>query len=389
MKRGALAPEARALLAGARVTANSVSRTALAAAVAEGLDWRRLLTRAQAEGTTALLFVRLREIDVPVPAAELARLQAGYRATWARNIVLTERWAEAMDLFERHGVESITHKGVALIYTIYPDIALRPMADIDLLVRSADVDIVTRLLRTIGYRTSGAALEAEEAFRGFRHFVRDSVVIDLHWDLANYRRYESVVDVDHPGLWARARRLEIEGARSLTLSPEDMLLHLVLHLSFGSEFGRLIWFVDLDAALRRFDDTFDWARASGEAGRWRIGAVLAWTLGVLRVSFGTPMPLAVVEHLGRRRVRSALVSACIGTTCPPSVAGKLTDTRVYLAETLLMDRVGDVLRILWGSFFPSRDWVRFHYAATARWQIGFWRIVHPLRVVWLAVRRTR
>lgn len=356
------------------------------------LDWDAVLERAGNEGMRPLLYARLAATDLVrslVPPAVHSRLEASYRATWARNTVLTERWAEAMELLAREGVESVTHKGMALIHTVYPDIALRPMADIDILVRPGDVDPVTRALCGAGYRTSGAALETEEAFRGYRHFVRDSTVIDLHWELANYTRFESVVRVDHEGIWRRARRLDVGDARGLTLCPEDLLLHLVLHLGLGSDFGRVIWFVDIDATLRRFAGTLDWGRAIEEAERWRIQAVLACVLRILQASFETPLPPGLAARLGRRPVRSALVAACIGSGCPPSLSGKLADSRVYLAGTLLMDRPGGVLRILGFTFFPSPDWVRFHYSVTSWWQTSLRRILHPVRVLYLAIRRFR
>lgn len=340
----------------------------------------------------ALLYARLAAADPGgrcVPPAARSRLEACYRATWARNMLLTERWAEAVERLARAGVESVTHKGMALIHTVYPDIALRPMADIDLLVRPGDVDTATRELRGAGYRTSGAALEAEEAFRGYRHFVRDGTVIDLHWELANYTRFEPVLRVDHHGIWTRARPFEVGGVRGLTLSAEDLLLHLALHLSLGSDFGRLIWFVDIDATVRRFARTLDWERAIDEAARWRIQAVLACVLRIARASLETPLPPGLVARLGRRPVRSALVRACIGSRCPPSLAGKLAESRVYLAGALLMDRPAGVLRILGFTFFPSPDWLRFHYSVRSWWRVGLCWLVHPVRVVYLAVTRLR
>lgn len=390
MRDRALTPESRLLLACAGSSADSQARAALVETIEHGVDWGLLLHRAWAEGVASLLHARLRELGASrsvVPGSVLERLAASYGTTWARNTLLTERWAEVMELLAQKSVESVTHKGMALIHTVYPDIALRPMADIDMLVRPADVEAVTRVLQSAGYRMPGDA--AEEAFRGYRHFVRDSTVIDLHWELANYTRFESVVRVDHEGIWRRARRLDVGHARGLTLSPEDLLLHLVLHLSFGSEFGRLIWFVDIDATLRRFAGALEWERALEEAERWRIQAVLAYVLRVVRASFETPLPPGLAARLGRRRVRSALVAACIGSGCPPSLSGKLADSRVYLAETLLMDRLGGVLRILGFSFFPPRDWVRFHYSVTSWWQISLRRILHPVRVVCLAVLRLR
>jgi hypothetical protein len=232
-------------------------------------------------------------------------------------------------------------------------------------------------------------MEAEEAFRCYLHFVRDGAVIDLHWELAHYTRYEGVVRVDHDGLWRRAHPLVIDRTQSLALCLEDQLLHLALHLTLGSEFGRLVWFTDIDALLRRFGFSFDWDRVLEEATRWRVRVLLGYTLRVCQESFGTPIPPGILPQLLPGRLRLAVLSACIGSKRPPSLSGQLSMSRIYLGETLLMDRSCHVFLVLWKSFFPSRAWVTFHYALQSRWQITLYQALHPFRVGYLAVKNLR
>lgn len=392
MKDAPLLPEERLLLAAARVTLDEPRRAEIAAAVADGVAWDHVIERAQREGLAPLLHAHLQalpEVRASAPPWVLARLDAAYRMHWARNAALTAHWAEAMRALHAAGVEAISHKGIALIHTVYPEVALRPMADIDLLVRPADLPAVKRALAAAGFRTPDATLAAEEAFRAFLHFVRDGTVIDLHWEIAHYTRFEGIVRVDHAALWSRARPFEADGERGLGLAPEDALLHLALHLTLGSEFGRAIWFSDIDALLRRSAARFDWKAMAAEAGRWRVGAIVGYVLDVLRESFDTPVDPESVARLRPRRVRRAIVGAAIGTTSPPSITGRLADARVYLAQTVLMDRVRDVLRLFRFSFFPPRSWLRFHYAARSGWQVGLYQLLHPWRVAYLAVRRLR
>ncbi|MGH8058042.1 MAG: nucleotidyltransferase family protein, partial [Candidatus Entotheonellia bacterium] len=171
--------------------------------------------RSREEGTHALLYVHLSGLEPvkrQVPTAILARLGRSYQGNWARNTVLTQRWAELMTLLGREGVGVITLKGMALIHTVYPEIGLRPMADIDLLIQAADLSTVKPALRAAGYRTPGGAMEGNEAYRGYLHFVRDATVIDLHWKLGHYTPFEGIVRIDHGGLWARAHNMAIGDA---------------------------------------------------------------------------------------------------------------------------------------------------------------------------------
>jgi hypothetical protein len=383
--------EVRLVLLGARAHLDQAGERELAALAAGTLDWGVLVGLAVREGIAPLLHCHLRRLDLlqQLPPAAGHRLTAVANGVWGMNAVLEDRWAEATTALRHAGVETLTLKGIALAQTVYPEAGSRPMADIDLLVRPAERAVALEVLRGLGYRTPGAAADHHAASRSFAELVRDGTLIDLHWHVARYLRFEGVVQVDHDGLWRRARPLVTPAGRSLALCAEDLLLHLILHLTLGSDFARVLWYADIDAVVRRYADELDWGRLVAEAERWRICALAGWTLGVIRESFDTPLPLGLLERLERGRVRRAAVARCIGTSSPPSLGPWRSDTRVYLAQTLLMDRPTDVLRVLVWTLFPSGTWLRFHYELGAPWQVPVYRAIHPLRVCWLAARQLR
>jgi Uncharacterised nucleotidyltransferase len=302
---------------------------------------------------------------------------------------LADRWGEATAALRGDGIESITLKGMVLAQTVYPEPGLRPMADIDLLVKPEERTAALATLQALGYRTPGPGADVHAASRSFAELVRDGTRIDLHWHVARYLRFEGIVRVDHAGLWHRARPLVTSHGWSLTLCPEDLVLHLVLHLTLGSDFARVLWYADLDAVLRHRAGELDWDRLVAETDRWRIRALVGWALDIVRGSFGTPVAPGVLQRLGRGRLRRAAVARCLGSAVPPSLGPGLADARVYLAQTLLMDRAADTLRVLGWTFFPSRVWLRHHYAPATPWQVPLFRAVHPLRVCWLAAKQLR
>lgn len=386
-----LTHEDRLLLLSARVLLDDCTRHELEAVLRRPLDWESVVERAVRHGTAPLLHAHLAGIEEAacVPPRARARLADLSRLTWARNTVLVERCAEIVGALERAGVPSIGLKGVVLAPTVYPDLALRPMTDVDLLIRPDDRAAATAALRDAGYRTAGDDVEAVQSFDGFRLFARDSTLLDLHWALTySSVRTAGIVRVDHDGLWRRARRPGPNGVPCWTLSPEDTLLHLAFHLTIGSDFARLIWFSDIDALVRKV--TLDWDRVCEEAGRWRVRAILGYVLGVLRDAFATPVPAGAWARLRPGRVRRAAVGACIGLAAPPGLREDAGASRVYLAEALLMDRVRDVARVLWRSLVPAAAWTRLHYGISSDAELLFYRlVVHPARVVYLAVRRVR
>jgi hypothetical protein len=386
----ALSAYARLLLLGARNRPEPAAEAELAALASGTVDWPGLVELATREGTAPLLHSHLHRLDLldRLPIAARRRLTEVARSVWAANAVLAQHWGEATAALRRAGVETLTLKGMALAHVVYAEPGLRPMADVDLLVRPADRAVALATLRDLGYGTPGAAADLLGASRSFAELVRDGTRIDLHWHAARYLRFEGIVEVDHDGLWSRARPLVTPEGRSLMPAPEDLLLHLVLHLTLGSDFTRVLWYADLDAVVRAFADELDWKRLVEEAARWRIKGLTGWALGVAAASFETPLPSGLLERLGQGRWRRAAVADRIGVSTPPSLAGALGDTRVYPAQTLLMDRPADVLRVFAWTFFPSATWLRHHYTVEP-WQVPFYRAVHPLRVCWLAARRLR
>jgi Uncharacterised nucleotidyltransferase len=388
--RAELLPDARLLLLGARSRPDAADDVALSARARGAVDWSALVELAVREGTAPLLHSHLCRLDLldRLPGPARRRLNEVARGVWAANIVLARHWGEATAALRGAGVDTLTLKGMALANVVYPETGLRPMADVDLLVRPADHATALAVLRELGYQTPGEAADRLGASRSFTELVRAGTRIDLHWHAAHYLRFEGIVAIDHDGLWSRARSLVAPEGRSLMLSPEDLLLHLILHLTLGSDFARVLWYADIDAVVRRFAAELDWSRLEKEAGRWRVRTLAGWTLGVVAASFGTPLPPGLLERLEQGRLRRAAVAECIGASAPPSLAGALDDARVYPAQTLLMDRAIDVLRVFAWTFFPSSTWLKHHYTLDS-WQVPLYRAVHPLRVCWLAARQLR
>ena len=381
----------RALLLGARVAPDDAADRRLAVLAAEPLDWALVVDRARGEGIVPLVHWNLHRLDLlrHLPSDAQRRLRAGAQSAWARGAALAARWGEATSALREAAIETLTLKGIALAHTVYPERGLRPMADIDLLVRPADRLRAIEALARLGYQTPGPEAERLGESRCFAELVRDGVLVDLHWDIARYLRFDGVVRVDHEGLWSRARPLVLPEGRSLALCPEDTLLHLVLHLTLGSDFARVLWYADIDALIRRHAGELDWSRVVSEARAWRIAALLDWTLGVVRASFGTPLPPGLTDRIGPGRLRRTAVVACIESSWPPSLGASLSEARIYPAQTLLMDRGVDVLRVLAWTFFPSGTWLRLHYSIDAPWQVPVYRALHPVRVCWRMARQLR
>lgn len=132
----------------------------------------------------------------------------------ALNLVLLKE-AEALALlFDRAGIAAIFLKGIALLDEAYKNLAARSMSDIDVLVHGDDLQRACRAISEAGFVMNPNALVLHKQVGCF------SVYVDLHPKLWFFRS---------EAFWQRSRPKNSPSSRMRVLSPEDQLLHCILH----------------------------------------------------------------------------------------------------------------------------------------------------------------
>jgi len=139
--------------------------------------------------------------------------------------------------FESAGIPVILLKGAWLTHAVYEAPGLREMADLDLMVRVEDLEQAVAALRELGYKTGRDLKDLDVEIQRKHHlpsFRREgAIMVELHWNITHEGR-DDFVPPDE--LWERSREVRVGGARARTLSPEDMLLHLCLHITYQHMF---------------------------------------------------------------------------------------------------------------------------------------------------------
>jgi hypothetical protein len=223
------------------------------------------------------------------PGAELIRWQslgplafvAGaqqFRADYAVQVFEAEnRLALAREVasaFAAERIEVVLIKGISYSGDLYPDRALRPMGDIDLLVRPEDRARGFRILEELGFvdGTTGGATELHHAWQLSRSADRRSV--DLHRNIV--QPWRSAIDLDE--VWARAEpATDVPGARRL--SRIDQVLFHWAHVARHELWVGLTGYVD---SIRLVDRLSERERASlwERARRYQLyrGCRAAWAM---------------------------------------------------------------------------------------------------------------
>ena len=267
------------------------------------LDWDYILGNSSFYRISPLLLRNLKEIahENAVPQTVMDTLTARYALTFYQNMRIYERLRGILERLQTEGIEVILLKGVALAQTIYADMALRPMTDIDLLVRKADLQTAVEIVSALGYTPPRmpesilkkhrqlplrADLDAEQ--------LEPAIAVDIHDNIVP----ESLASRINPDrLWEGVQSVNISGCNAFILSPENSILHLCIHLSKHDFLGGLRNLVDISEAIRYYCDDLDWhfiVRKSNECG---MSAFVYYPLYLAREMMDADIPVYPLRSL--------------------------------------------------------------------------------------------
>lgn len=269
-------------------------------------DWKEVVDVAVSEHVAPLLFRRLKESDVRdrVPAEAWQRLRLAYFASGDRNTRLFRELRIVLERLRSSGIPVIVLKGACLAEAVYGDIALRPMCDVDLLVPRAELPRAEAVLLGPAAVPRGGV---ESGRAKTRHvppvFVRD-LAVEIHWTIADPA---GPVRVDPAGLWPRARPARVAGVEALSLSPEDLLLHLCLHFCCQNGCVGLRHLCDIAETIRRFRDEMDWPQVARSAREWGADRYAGLALFLVGSMLGANVPEDILEQLVRGGIDANLL----------------------------------------------------------------------------------
>jgi len=168
------------------------------------------------------------------------------------QINLLKELEKVAERFSENKISFVLTKGFAL-RRYYPSGCVRPMSDIDLLIKLEDVLKSVEVLRKEGYHLSNEEdLKRQLEVHGELawHNPENNMKVEVHWDLINAKSAKKAAYFDSGLVFRGVRELEIGGVKVSTLSPQVELAHLMIHHVLHHNFKRLLWLVDVLLVLR-------------------------------------------------------------------------------------------------------------------------------------------
>jgi len=351
------------------------------------LDWDAWRQAADAEALSPLLY-RILQGRGFVPAAIAGRLQAAYHQNARRNMLIFHELGNVLRSLTAQGIPVMLLKGAALAETVYGNIALRPMGDLDLLLHREHVPRALKALEAAGYvatqpeARAGLALEYENELALVRPGPT-GIPVELHWNLLDSTHHQDRLPTDW--LWQTARPVDVESVQTWILGPTVQLLHLCAHLALHHQGEGLLWRHDIAEVIQFYRDDVDWEELLARASAFDLVLPLQAVLPQIAEGWGAPVPLPTLE-----RLRALQPSAAEST-----FFRRLTSTQRPVAQRFWTDLSGmggwqARLDYAGSALFPSPAYMRLRYGVPHplllplyypyRWWVGLRELITRRRV---------
>jgi hypothetical protein len=309
-------------------------------------NWAALCQQAEKNGLAPLLYWKLSQIGWPenLPQEVRSFLKERFIQSAARNSLYFSCLEKIRESLDHSGIRFILLKGGSLAQWLYPEPALRPMADLDILVQPIDLAEIVRLFKEDGFDLQKTTYHLLMA--GGK---RQEIAFEIHWSLPG----GSAVPA-----WMWAVAAEKRGAMQEVIFH---LLYLSVHLATQhARAPRLIWTYDLHLLLERFGHYMDGELVNQAAQELGWQAVLHQSVQMAHHAWGTPIP------------------AWLGQV-PPGRVKEITYT-AWSREAARLLPIKLRITLMMYFIFPTPEYIRHYFHPRPAWT---WPIYYPAR--WLGL----
>ena len=292
-----ITPERRFLMAASRLSPDRERVELTAAAVR---DWDAVLEEGRRHHLLTLIANATAECSA-IPSDVKAEVQKRLQVVRMLNALYFDEARHVLETMSVNGLKPIVLKGMALAESLYGDIGLRALCDLDILFSLEEIPRAEQILRSMNYLQEPSPHDAAwyyEHYYQLPRFVRRGgrFCIELHWDLG---RRPNPFTLDLAAMRARAIPVTISGVDALMFDREDMLLHLALHLAWGNGFdGHFRGLVDI-AELAR--GGVDWTVFAQRVRSANAAPVVVPALELAVWLLDAPVPEETLVTLSRER----------------------------------------------------------------------------------------
>jgi hypothetical protein len=270
----------------------------LTPSVSEG-EWSNLLNFLRANWIMPFFYRKIGSLpsECCPPETITDEMRQVFLYSCVRSFHMEKQLQEIIETFLNQDVQVLVLRGPALAFSLYPDPAMRPSGDLDLLVLPEQVVQARHILVSLGYKCLAKRFEVARDFFREECFVhqnnlRNKFPVDLHWvhwELHPF--FKGSEEVDIRDLFRRAWKVETPTLTFETLHPVDYLIHSAIHLvMIHKNEMRLSWIYDTALLAQHLQVPDDWETLQHRSVAWRARLPLEHCLQLAQFWTGLELP---------------------------------------------------------------------------------------------------
>ena len=252
-----------------------------------GINWQAFLDLSINQDTSNLIYKNLLKLK-EIPDDVIGRFQNIYYSTVRSNILKINELDRIIDALGGAGVEVISLKGAVASEKIFNDIGLYPSSDIDILIKTEDIDGSRDVFMEMGYELVDKEFDRYRDYylqEGYHSVFSNGILcVEPHWNLF-FRYFTTPPEF----WWKESIIISSERHRYRVLSPEKDVLYNSFRL-FSKSFNVLRFLVIIAETLRYYADDIDWEKLLFYARLYKFENVLRVVMRMTEELLGAPVP---------------------------------------------------------------------------------------------------
>jgi hypothetical protein len=275
--------------------------------------------------------------------------------------------------FEAQHVDFLLLKGAVLAFNAYPDCSLRPVSDIDLLVRPESLNRALGCIYATGFKCPERIQRAHPLSFTDSALLGENVSLPLQKDgtravIEVHTQLESAepwFPMSVAQMWQSSQEQDVGGLRVHTLEPREFLFHLILHLARAHVYSLgLRPLLDVHLWIQLQSGHLDWQWIGSECLRRGYTEWAHLTLRLVRDLFGTNVPASFfktvpppigLDHLAHLALQQIWANRRLDSLVPPRLAITLSQPSLWGAISTLFTRLKPTGRPAGNATIPAME----------------------------------
>jgi hypothetical protein len=355
--------EDKFILNAARINLSEENISVLKEISSNGINWDNLSQKAARHGVDSFIYYSLKKhnIETIIPEKILEKYKIAYYGNALRNSIFLDEFNKLSKSITN---KIITLKGINLIQSLYPNIAIRSMCDIDILVEKEYAIEIYNTLSDKDYQrpqtnsksTLHAKIETEDLPNHMPALCVNNCSVEIHWNLFNGNRLYEITK----SLWTKSSK----SSNVFSLSNEMMLIHLCSHyykhILYRGTILRML--CDINEFIFNYENTINWDEIKEICHDPELKNEMDIALTYAHVLLNTPIPQDFVSM--EIMNRSDITIASLVQYNKPINAYQ----RLFL-KIIELKYPFKIVIFIFRTFIPVREWMTDRYNIITKWDL--------------------